>query len=248
MPVKPLKKGAISFLASSGHATASMYVKAAIYTQRFRVSPNTLRRWADSGRINFRWSPGGIRLYELPAEDDDGPLERVEKDKVIYARVSSSKQKDDLKRQADFLAAKFPGHRLVTDVGSGINWKRKGLLSLLDAADDGALEEVVVASRDRLCRFAFDLLDHVFRRRGVRLVVLDAGAASAEQELSDDLLSIVQIFCCRRNGKRRYSACAAVPTTGGAGDGAADAEDQAEPHPAAAADAEPLRGSRQVHV
>jgi len=205
-----------------------MYAKASTFKQQYNVNPSTLRRWADAGKLDFRWSPGGIRLYKLP-DDASGLPAQPQKKKIIYARVSSSKQKDDLQRQADYLRAKYPAHELVTDVGSGVNWKRKGLLSILDGADKGAVEEVVVASRDRLCRFAFELLEHVLQNRGTRLVVVDAGDGSPEQELSDDLLSIVQIFCCRRNGKRRYAAVA---------DGVADAKDQAEPQPAAAGAAE----------
>lgn len=200
-----------------------MYVKAAEYAKRFTVNPQTLRRWADAGKIQYRWSPGGIRLYELPDSAHGGGQQQQaeEKKRVVYARVSSTKQKDDLQRQADFLLSKFPDHQLVTDIGSGINWRRKGLLSLLDAADQGALAEVVVASRDRLCRFAFELLEHVFRGRGVRLVVLDSADQCAEQELSDDLLSIVQVFCCRRNGKRRYASGPDCPQ---------DPKDQVEPN------------------
>ena len=209
-----------------------MYAKAAAITQRIGVTPATLRRWARAGKIDYTWSNGGIRLYQLPDKlpDADVPVDHVKK-KVVYARVSSPKQKDDLQRQADYLQSQFPQHVVVTDIGSGINWKRKGLLSLLDDAHAGALEEVVVASRDRLCRFAFDLLAHVFKQRGVRLVVLDADTAdeSAERELSDDLLSIVQVFCCRRNGKRRYTKAEQGPE---------DAEDQDQPHKVAKAEAE----------
>lgn len=224
-----------------------MYAKASVFAKQFRVSACTLRRWADAGKIEFRWSPGGTRLYRLPDDGDGLPggqqPEPCQKAKVVYARVSSAKQKDDLQRQVDYLVSRCPGHDVVTDVGSGINWKRKGLLSILDRADEGAVEEVVVASRDRLCRFAFELVEHVLRRRGVRVTVLDAGDASPEQELSDDLLSIVQIFCCRRNGKRRYAA-----GPGRAGDGAADAEDQAEPDARAEGDAEPVRRRRALHL
>lgn len=190
-----------------------MYVKAATFAKHYDIKPQRLRRWADAGKINYKWSPGGIRLYELPAGAESAKNDNKKK-KVVYARVSSAKQKDDLQRQADYLRNKFPNHHIVTDVGSGVNWKRKGLLSLLDAASSGTLEEVVVASRDRLCRFAFELLEYVFKQRGVKLVVLESADMSAEHELSDDLLSIIQVFCCRRNGKRRY---------GGARKGAADA-------------------------
>lgn len=210
-----------------------MYVKGSEYAKRYKVHPQTLRRWALTGRIPFKLSPGGIRLYKLPDDtvSSAGAAHHQLQKKVVYARVSSAKQKDDLQRQADFLLSKYPHHDLVTDVGSGINWKRKGLLSLLDAAHKGALAEVVVATRDRLCRFAFDLLHTVFKQRGVRLVVLDSADMSPEQELSDDLLSIVQIFCCRRNGRRRYSAPAAS-------NGAEDEEDQAEPVQGPEGDAE----------
>ena len=228
---------------------AAMYVKAAEYSKRFKVHPQTLRRWAAAGKVAYKRTPGGIRLYELPPEpaagvaDGGEPQPRQQKEKVVYARVSSAKQKDDLQRQADFLCSRFPGHRLVADIGSGVNWKREGLLSLLDASHRGDLQEIVVASRDRLCRFAFDLLAVVFRQRGTKLVVLDAADASPEQELSDDLLSIVQIFCCRRNGKRRYAAANSGAATGGE-EGDADAEDQAEPDGTAEAGAEPVRKRR----
>lgn len=188
-----------------------MFVKGCEFQKVVGVDQKTLRRWADTGKINHMWTPGGIRLYELP---DGNQLPKKTKEKVVYARVSSSKQTDDLQRQVDYLKAKHPDHhRVVTDVGSGINWKRKGLLSLLDASNRGDIGEVVVASRDRLCRFAFELLEYVFKQRGVSIVVMDSSDTSPERELSDDLLSIVTIFCCRRNGKRRYSATNAKDQT-----------------------------------
>ena len=220
----------------------SMFVKAAEYSRLYRVHPQTLRRWADEGKIAYKRTPGGIRLYQLPADTGDGggSEQPQTKKRIVYARVSSAKQKDDLQRQADFLLSKFPDHQLITDVGSGINWKRKGLLSLLDAAHKGDVDRIVVATRDRLCRFAFDLLSHIFKQCGVQLLDLDSTDMSPEQELSDDLLSIVQIFCCRRNGKRRYAA--AGP------DNHQDEEDQVESHQGTKADAERVCKRHQVHV
>lgn len=185
------------------------------------VSGWALRNWADTGKINSVRTPGGHRLYQLPELQPSKPV--VEKRGIVYARVSSHKQQDDLGRQIAFLATKYPGHLVVSDVASGINWKRKGLKTILDHADKGTVDEVVVASRDRLCRFAFDLLADVLARRGVLVRVLDSDGVSEERELADDLLSIVQIFCCKRNGRRRY--------------GAADAKDQAEPEPPATQEA-----------
>lgn len=179
------------------------YVKSAVYRRLYAVSNDTLKRWADEGKIDYRWSEGGIRMYRLP-EGAERSFQNPDKQSVTYIRVSSAKQKDDLERQRAYMASRFPDNEIVCDIGSGINWKRKGLLSLLDRAHKGELREIVVASRDRLCRFAFDLLEHVFKTYGVKLRVLDGCDLSLEEELSEDLMSIVQVFCCRRNGRRRY--------------------------------------------
>ena len=178
------------------------------------VSDATLRRWAKDGNIRSVVTPTGRRLYDvegiggtrvpeaLVADSDRG--NDHEPAPFLYARVSSSKQRDDLDRQIEFLRKEHPEAELVTDIGSGINWNRKGLRTLLDLSNRGRLSVVIVAERDRLCRFAFELLEHVFALNGTVVRVLGSQDSSPEQELQEDLLSIVQIFCCRRNGKRRY--------------------------------------------
>jgi len=88
------------------------------------------------------------------------------KSKIAYCRVSSPNQRRDLERQVDAMRSSFPEHRVVTDIGSGINFKRRGLLSVLDAVVRGDVEEVVVAHRDRLCRFAFDLVKWIMHKHG----------------------------------------------------------------------------------
>lgn len=190
-----------------------MYVPMREYKKLFRVSTTQLRLWADTGKIPSVRSPGGVRLYKMPAEVES----RTPKTTLLYARVSSAKQRRDLKRQRDYLLERYPDAEVVTDIGSGINWKRPGLLSILERAHAGCVAEVVVASRDRLCRFAFELLEHTLGMFGTRITVVDQQDQSPEQELSDDLLSIVQVFCCRRNGQRRYSKARS-----------ADAKDKAE--------------------
>lgn len=193
-----------------------MYVPMREYQRFFKVSKSQLRLWADSDKIDTMRTPGGVRLYKLPTKVQQ-PAEQAN---IVYARVSSPKQRADLERQRTFLLERFPDHEVVTDVGSGINWKRPGLLSILERAQRGTVRQVVVASRDRLCRFAFELVEHVLKTGGAELLVLESDDQSPEQELSDDLMSIVQVFCCRRNGKRRYTRKA---------QGGADAQDQAEP-------------------
>jgi predicted site-specific integrase-resolvase len=149
----------------------------------------------------------GARRYCL--EDIQDLLHRrdnpPEKKKICYCRVSSSKQMDDLERQENYFRSIYPGHQLVTDIGSGINWKRKGLQAILEQAMSGIISEIVVAHRDRLCRFAFELLESIFSRCQVKLVVLDAQEhQSSDSDLADDILSIIHIYSCRSMGKRRH--------------------------------------------
>ena len=140
-----------------------------------QITPKTLRIWDKEGKIRTLRTLSGQRRYNL--EDIQNISGRntlnKKKEKICYCRVSSPKQVDDLGRQTDFFRSKFPDHIVVTDVGSGINWKRKGLKTILDKAMHRDISEVVVAHRDRLCRFAFELLEWILDQNGVKLVVLD---------------------------------------------------------------------------
>jgi predicted site-specific integrase-resolvase len=104
------------------------------------------------------------------------------------------------------MRAAYPGHSIVSDVGSGLNFKRRGLRSVLERSMRGEVEEVVVAHRDRLARFGTELIDWILRVHGTRLMVQHAPVETPESELADDLLAVVTVFACRRNGKRRYKA------------------------------------------
>ena len=130
------------------------------------------------------------------------------KQNFIYTRVSSKKQVDDLSRQLEYIKNKRPEYASyisLSDVASGINFTRKGLSTLLDASLQGTLGEVVIAHRDRLCRFGFDLIKLIIEKKGGKNTVLDDEKnKSTEQELSEDLLSIVHIYSCRQMGKRSY--------------------------------------------
>lgn len=171
------------------------------------VSTQTLRMWGEQDKIRVIRTPSNQRRYhKQDIYDIIGRNENIHtKQQIVYARVSSKKQMDDLERQKDFLKSKYPHHTLVTDVGSGINWKRKGLQTILDGAYKGTIDEVVVAHKDRLCRFAFELVEHIFGICKVRLVVLNSeDNKSSEQELADDLLAIVHVYACRNMGRRRY--------------------------------------------
>lgn len=179
----------------------------------YGVCNKTVLRWCDSGKIKYSFTPGGQRIFEHPSynvsktEENKGSAFRESvKSSVVYVRVSTQKQKQngDLERQIAFMVDKFPGHRVVKDTGSGLNFKRKGLLTLLEQVKKGDIQEIVVASRDRLSRFGFDFFEWFCKSYGTEIVVLDTSQGSKEQELTEDLLAILHVFSCRVNGRRRY--------------------------------------------
>ena len=164
------------------------------------VHQNTLRRWADQGKIEYIRIPSGHRRYNVASYIGNSTAHRV----ICYCRVSSYKQKDDLQRQVDFMRARYSGADIVTDIGSGINYKRKGFKAILESAIDGNKLTVVVAHKDRLCRFGFDLIEWIINRAGGQVVVLQQDDLSPESELTKDLLTILHVFSGRMHGLRSY--------------------------------------------
>jgi putative resolvase len=165
------------------------------------VCANTLRKWADEGKIKFIRNPAGQRLYDVSSIEKSSPACIS----YCYCRVSSNKQKDDLERQKRFMEERYPEHRIISDIGSGINFKRKQFLWLLEQSTLGNVKEIVVAHRDRLCRFGFELVEWLLSKYNVKLVVLDDCKSSPQQELVTDILSILTVFSCRIHGLRKYS-------------------------------------------
>jgi len=164
------------------------------------VHPNTLRSWAKNGKINYIKTASGQRKYDVDAYLG---IQR-EQDVICYCRVSSYKQKDDLQRQVEFMQEQYPNAEIIKDIGSGLNYKRKGLKAILERAMSGDKLQVVVAHKDRLMRFGFELIEWIVQRSGGEIVVLKQTHLSPEQELTADLLNILHVFSCRLHGLRNY--------------------------------------------
>jgi predicted site-specific integrase-resolvase len=190
-----------------------IFVVPRIARQSLNVNEATLRKWADSGIIHSIRTPKGMRLYNIEeyVKRRETGIESEKKQEellnICYCRVSSSGQKDDLQRQISYMQERFAEHRIIQDIGSGINFKRKGLQTILELAMSGKLKQVVVSYRDRLCRFAFELFEWIFSKCNVQLLVLNAKMDSSEHsELTEDLLAIINVFNCRINGRRKYNS------------------------------------------
>lgn len=120
----------------------------------------------------------------------------------IYCRVSNDQQKGDLERQIEELQKAFPDHQLIQDIGSGVNFKRKGLQTLLERVLSGMVSEVIIMHKDRLARIGYDLLEFIFTKAGTKLVVHGSNEESKDTELADDLLAVTTHFVASFNGRR----------------------------------------------
>jgi predicted site-specific integrase-resolvase len=186
----------------------SNYVKPKKASELLGITIPTLRRLGDKGEIPCIRTNAGRYLFNVSKfiSVKNNEPDKIGK-KICYARVSGRAQKEDLQNQILLLKTRFPYHEIISDYGSGLNFKRKGLLKLLDLAYKGELQEVVVTYKDRLCRFGFELFEHIFKTQSnASILVLNQVSRTAESELSSDLLSIITVFSSRMYGLRKYKS------------------------------------------
>ena len=162
-----------------------------------------LRELANQGKIEVIRTPGGHRRYNVEAfiKSESEPTSFTT---VCYCRVSSVKQKDDLERQVNFMREIYPNAEVIRDIGSGLNFKRRGFRSILDRLLAGDKLQLVIAHRDRLCRFGIEAMQYMVEQNGGELVVLGESIHSPPEELTTDLLAILHVFSCRMPRLHRY--------------------------------------------
>ncbi len=128
---------------------------------------------------------------------------------IAYARVSNAGQKDDLKNQVDFLRQYANGKGVIlddviTDVGSGLNYKRKHWNELLDQIMANNVDAVYITYKDRFVRFGYDWFEQLANKFNTQIVVLNNPDLSPQEEMTQDLISIIHVFSCRIYGLRKY--------------------------------------------
>jgi len=173
------------------------------------VSITTLRRWEATGKLAAIHTVGGHRRYDLAKLKPDlfHTVSQLERSTIAYARVSSHDQKDDLERQGQVLelycARQGWTFELVSDLGSGMNYKKKGLRRLLSSIIDGKVGRLVITHKDRLLRFGAELVFAICEAKNVEVVILNQGEdTSFEEDLAKDVLEIITVFSARLYGSR----------------------------------------------
>lgn len=172
------------------------------------VSIQTLRRWEREAELTpDRRSEGGTRYYDL---DRLLGRQNIESDRTIaYARVSSQDQKEDLKRQVECLeiycTVKGWTFEVIQDLGSGMNYRKRGLRRLLELIINRDIRRLVLIHKDRLLRFGAELVFTLCEARQVEVVIINQGEpASFEEELAQDVLEIITVFSARLYGARSH--------------------------------------------
>ena len=174
----------------------------------------TLRNWDKNGKLKpVRVEDTWYRYYSQEQLNHflGLKLEKQINKKIIgYCRVSSHKQKDDLERQIEniktYMYAKGYQFEIITDIGSGINYNKKGLNQIIDMVTNSEVEKIVVLYKDRLIRFGYELIENLCNKFGTIIEIIDNTEKTEQQELVEDLVQIVTVFSCRLQGKRANKA------------------------------------------
>jgi predicted site-specific integrase-resolvase len=181
------------------------------FAKQVGVSVKTLQRWDREGRLKAKRTVSGRRYYDEAdlATALNLPQRPAARRTVAYCRVSSPAQRPDLQHQRAALESYAVSKHVIVDewimeIGGGLNFGRKRFLALVDAIVAGEVERLLIAHRDRLARFGFALLKHLCETHETELVVMNTETLSPEQELVQDLMSIVHCFSSRLYGLRNY--------------------------------------------
>ncbi|MGL5382665.1 MAG: IS607 family transposase [Culicoidibacterales bacterium] len=175
------------------------------------VTAQTLRNWDRSGKLKpHHTSESGYRYYSQEQLNRVLGIKDPNRKVIGYCRVSSSKQKDDLERQIEnmqaYLIAQGKPFEIIYDIGSGINYKNKGLQELLRLITQNEVDKVVVLYKDRLLRFGYELIEYIASLYNCDIEVIDNTNKTEQQELVEDMIQIITVCSARLQGRRANKA------------------------------------------
>lgn len=192
-------------------------LKLSEFAKRVGYHPKTIQIFDRDGRFPAKKNSTGRRYY---TEDNVllflkqfnhaiAELRNKPRKVIVYTRVSSSSQKNDLQSQQSFIET-FAVNRGVSideylsDIGSGLNYNRKNFLKLMDMVENDEVSEIIIAHKDRLVRFGFEFFEHLCTKHNTKITVINLESCSPEEEFTQDLISIVHCFSSRLYGLRKY--------------------------------------------
>ena len=187
------------------------HYKSKEFAELLNVLVITLQRWDNDGKLKAFRTPTNRRYYtyEQYLEYTGIHKETDSRKIVIYTRVSTSNQKDDLKNQVEFLrqydnAKGMIVDEVIEDYGSGLNYNRKKWNRLIDRCMTNEISTIIITHKDRFIRFGYDWFESFLAKFNVEIIVVNNESLSPQEELVQDIISILHIFSCRIYGLRKY--------------------------------------------
>lgn len=181
------------------------------FAELLGVSVKTLQRWDRDGILKANRTPTDRRYYTYDQYLQFKGINTIEDNReiVIYARVSTRNQKDDLKNQVEFLKTFCNSKGMIVsqcieDFGSGLNYNRKKWNQLLNEVMENKIKTIVISNKDRFIRFGYDWFEKFCEKFHTSIIVVNNETLSPNEELVQDIISILHVFSCRLYGLRKY--------------------------------------------
>ena len=180
------------------------------FAELLNVSVKTLQRWDRDKVLIAKRTPTDRRFYTYDQYlDYKGLKNNSDRKIIIYTRVSTNNQKDDLLNQVNFLQNFINSKgiivdQIIQDVGSGLNYKRKKWNELLDEVMENKIDTIIVSNKDRFIRFGFEWFERFLGKFNTKILVVNNELLSPQEELVQDIISILHVFSCRIYGLRKY--------------------------------------------
>ena len=180
-----------------------MWITSIEYQKRYNISPQLFYLWRTTGKLQTKELVKNHHLVWVEDEPSNNP--RVV---AVYGRVSTSKQKQDLNNQIDvlkkYVISNGSNPKVFSDIGSGMNEKRPGLISLMNEIVQNKISKVVISHKDRLTRFGFGYLETIFKMYNTEIEIINLeDDKSFQEELTEDLIAIIHHFSMKFYGKRK---------------------------------------------
>lgn len=192
--------------------------------KKLGISQSTLLKLVDQNKIEYIKTLGGHRKYNVTKyineniiktdkdqinDDEIKNDEEIENKRlnICYIRVSTQGQKNDLLRQKEYMLKKYPNYEIIEDIGSGINFNRKGLRRIIKLGIEGKIDKLVVAYKDRLTRFGYELIEDIINEYSKGEIIIENNKdeiKEPKEELVEDVLQILNVYTAKINGMRKY--------------------------------------------
>lgn len=175
------------------------------FSKEIGISINHLRLLHKTGElVPVKITKGGTRYYSDKQLNDYLGLNKKDKKVMLYARVSTKQQKDDLENQIknlkEYAYSKGYNFEIISDIGSGIDYKKEGLKKLFEKINNSEISKIVILYKDRLVSFGFELIEFLANVNNIEIEIIDNTTISKEEELTNDLIQIITVFANKLYG------------------------------------------------